>query len=109
MKSIIDPRPSFVYLLHLDAPLSDRHTARHYLGFCYHIPSRMAKHSAGTGARFMQVAKERGIGFQIARIWPGDRSFERQLKNQKNAPKLCPICRRAHPNQLMMDLEGDLL
>lgn len=102
----IIPRPSFVYLLHLDAPLSDRHTAQHYLGFTFHIPSRMKKHSDGAGARFMQVAKERGISYVIARIWPGDRNFERQLKNQKNSPKLCPICRAA---QLTRELEEDLL
>jgi hypothetical protein len=59
-----------------------------------------------------QVAKERGIGFQIVRIWPGDRTLECQLKNQKNAPKLCPICRVAHKvpvGQLTLDLEDDLL
>jgi len=53
----------------------------------------------------MQVARERGISFQIAAIWPGDRSYERQLKNKKSAPRFCPICRKAHdPNQFVMDI-----
>jgi hypothetical protein len=40
-----------------------------------------------------QVAKERGIGFDVVRIWEdGDKNFERKLKNRKNSPKLCPIC-----------------
>ena len=100
----------YCYLLHLDAPLSDKHTAQHYIGYCRHLPSRMAQHLSGRGARFMQVARERNIGFVIARTWPGDRSYERKLKNRKNAPKLCPICRSFAPTgQLVMDLDDDLL
>jgi len=104
-------RNGFVYLLHLDAPLSPNSPSRHYIGWCYHVPSRMQQHLKGRGSRFMQVARERGIGFQIARIWPGDRGWERCLKNRKEAPRLCPICRKAHdPRQLALDLpEEDLL
>jgi len=39
----------FVYLLHLDAPLSPKHTARHYLGYTTHVPSRMQAHLTGRG------------------------------------------------------------
>jgi hypothetical protein len=101
----------YCYLLHLDRPLSEHHTAQHYLGFTKHVPSRMAAHLEGRGARFMQIARERGIGFQIARIWPGDRTFERKLKRRKQGPALCPICRRQAPaDQLALDLsEDDLL
>ena len=101
----------YVYLIHLDAPLNPTHPARHYLGFTTHLPSRMQAHLTGRGARFMQIAKERGISWQVARIWPGDRGWERCLKNQKRGPKLCPICRKAHdPRQLTLDLpEEDLL
>ena len=100
---------SYVYLLHLDRPLSERHTARHYIGYTKHLPSRMEAHFKGRGARFMQVVKERNISWCIARIWQGDRLFERQLKNRKEAPRLCPICRRNPPNQLQLDLDEDLL
>jgi hypothetical protein len=96
----------YCYLIHLDAPLSDKHTARHYLGYCRHVPSRMEAHRTGKGARFMQVVRERGIPWVIARIWPGDRSFERKLKRRKEGPALCPICRRQPPKgQLTLDLD----
>src|SRR6266496_1375113 len=99
-----------VYLLHFSRPISDKHTCQHYIGWCGHLPSRIEAHLHGRGARLTQVAKERGISFEIAAIWPGDRSYERKLKNKKSAPRFCPICRKAHdPNQLVMDLEDDLL
>ena len=103
-------RPGYVYILHLDRPLSERHAARHYIGWCYRLDSRMNQHLKGRGSRFMQVARERGIGFTLAAAFPGDRNFERKLKNRKEAPRLCPICRKAHdPRLLVMELEVDLL
>ncbi len=100
-----------VYLLHFERPISERDTAQHYIGYAFHLPSRIDQHLHGRGARLTQVAKERGIPFVVAAVWPGDRSYERKLKNQKCGPKLCPICRRAHdPRQLSLDLaEEDLL
>jgi predicted GIY-YIG superfamily endonuclease len=92
--------------------LSDKHTARHYLGYTRHLPSRMEAHLTGRRARFMQVARERRISWQISRVWPGDRTFERKLKNRKEAPRLCPICRAQPPaGQLTLDLDplNDLL
>lgn len=81
-----------VYLLHFDRPISDHHTTQHYLGWARHLPSRIAKHANGSGARLTQVARERGIGFTVARTWPGDRNFERTLKRRKYGPRICPIC-----------------
>jgi hypothetical protein len=79
-----------VYLLHFDKKY---HHAQHYLGFCmYDLEQRLAHHVAGHGARLMQVITLAGIGFQIARTWRGCRTFERRLKNQKNAGRLCPVC-----------------
>jgi hypothetical protein len=99
-----------VYLLHFERPISAGHTAQHYLGWSKYLPARAIAHLRGRGARMTQVAAERNIGFVIARTWPGDRSFERKLKNRKEAPRLCPICRRAHdPRQLVMELQEDLL
>lgn len=98
-----------VYLLHFHRPISERHTAQHYIGWAYHLGSRVEQHLAGRGARLTQVAKERGITFEIAATWPGSRSYERQIKNRKNARKLCPICRRQPPaGQLALDLEDPL-
>lgn len=82
----------FVYLLHFSQPISDKHTCQHYIGWAKHLPSRIAAHMSGHGARLTQVARERGITFTVARVWEGDRYFERKLKNRKEGPKLCPIC-----------------
>jgi putative endonuclease len=99
-----------VYLLHFDRPLSAGHTAQHYLGWSKYLPARAIAHLRGRGARMTQVAVERGISFSIVRTWQGDRHFERKLKNRKEGPRLCPICRTAHdPRQLIMELQEDLL
>jgi len=98
-----------IYLLHFEQPISDKHTAQHYIGYAYHLSSRIQQHLKGRGARLTQVAKERGIPFVIARTWRGDRTFERILKRRKNATKrLCPICRRQPPaGQLTLDLQDE--
>jgi len=97
-----------VYLLHFSKPISPNHTTQHYIGWAYHLGSRIDQHLKGRGARLTQVAKERGITFEIAAIWPGDRSYERKLKNKKMGARLCPMCKRAHdPRQLTLDLEDE--
>jgi predicted GIY-YIG superfamily endonuclease len=98
----------FVYLLHFDRPISDKHTAQHYIGWAYRLDSRMRQHIKGRGARFTQVANERGINFVIAASWPGDRHYERTLKNKKHASRMCPICRKAHDPKQRIETE-DLL
>lgn len=80
-----------VYLIHFDRPY--RH-ARHYLGFASDLQARLAQHRAGNGARLLQVVTRAGIGWALARTWPGGRDVERQLKRQKDAPRFCPICRQ---------------
>lgn len=85
-----------VYLLHFEKPISPDHTAQHYIGYCEDLPRRIAQHRAGCGARLTEVAKERGIGFAVVRVWPdGDRKLERRLKN-RHGSRLCPICGRSH-------------
>jgi hypothetical protein len=89
-----------VYLLHLSQPMPRgqsprgfRLWARHYLGSAKNLSERLHHHANGTGARLLAVARERGIAFECVRTWEGGRDFERRLKRQKNAPRLCPICR----------------
>ncbi len=61
-----------VYLLHFDAPIAPgRHTATHYLGYADALLPRVWAPMHGKGARFTQVAKERGIGFVVARTGQG--------------------------------------
>ena len=82
----------YVYLIHFDRPISPNHTCQHYLGFAHDLEQRIAQHRAGTGSRLCEVAKERGIGFDVVAVWSGDRTLERKLKNRKNAPCLCYKC-----------------
>ena len=85
-----------VYLLHFDQPIGNRHSCQHYCGSAVDLPARLRKHRTDPDARLLQVAKERGIRFTIARIWEDvPRSFEYEIKGLKNGKKLCPIC---HPD-----------
>jgi predicted GIY-YIG superfamily endonuclease len=80
---------STIYLLHLDKPL--RH-ARHHVGLADDMDARLERHANGNGARMLAVCRERGITWRLVRTWQGGRKFERQLRNRKEAPKLCPVC-----------------
>jgi predicted GIY-YIG superfamily endonuclease len=80
---------STIYLLHLDKPL--RH-AKHYVGFADDLEARLERHANGSGARMLAVCRERGISWQLARTWTGDRKFERWLKRKKGAAWFCPVC-----------------
>lgn len=84
-----------VYLIHFHKPISPDSPCQHYIGYAENVGARVMHHRKGTSAvRLFQVAKERGIGFDVVRIWEdGDKNFERKLKNRKNSPKLCPVCK----------------
>ena len=79
-----------IYLLHLDPPGLGH--AKHYTGWASDLPARLALHEAGQGARLLAVAKAAGIGWTLARTWPGTRARERQLKRQGGASRRCPMC-----------------
>jgi hypothetical protein len=85
-----------VYLLHFDQPIGDtsnpRGFASHYTGWTLDLPARLTEHAAGRGARLMEVVSEAGIGWQLARIWPGTRARERSLKGSGGAARRCPVC-----------------
>ena len=78
-----------VYLLHFNRPY--RH-ASHYTGWTTDLPARLAEHTAGHGARLLAVAAAHGIGWRLARTWPGSRHTERALKRQGGASRRCPLC-----------------
>ena len=61
------------------------------------LNSRLAQHATGRGARLLEVITAAGIGFTLARTWPGTRSLERQLENRQNSPRLCPTAGRPAP------------
>ncbi len=86
-----------VYLLHfLGEGIAHGPQARvkHYLGWAEDAEARIAKHMRGTSrARLMEVVKERGVSFTVARVWDGvTREFERRLKNQGGLSRHCPVC-----------------
>lgn len=95
-------RGRWVYLYHFSDKVSGH--AGHYLGSCFDLRKRDALHQSGKGARLLQVAKERGIKFYMVRTWVGGRTLERQLKNRKNAPLLCPVC---HPPKRWTKYDND--
>jgi hypothetical protein len=56
------------------------------------LAARLALHEQGQGARLLAVARAAGIGWTLARTWPGSRARERQLKRQGGASRRCPLC-----------------
>lgn len=87
-----------IYLLHFEPPYKH---ARHYIGFTEDedLDSRLNRHMKGQGSRLVKVAIAAGCDVLLARFWPaGTRTEERKLKNQKNAPRLCPKCNRKAVN-----------
>ena len=90
-----------VYLLHYERPYPAGKRPQHYLGWARNVPARVAHHAAGTsGARLPAVMREAGIGFTVARVWPGgDRALERRLKRWNKGSALCPACKAARRHQ----------
>jgi hypothetical protein len=83
------------YLIHLDRKLGSdnpRGGAGHYLGTTINLDRRIETHRSGKGSRMLAYAASQGIGFDVVRVWDGGRDKERQLKRQRNAPRLCPVC-----------------
>lgn len=70
-----------------------------YLGWTTDLEQRLQAHAVGRDARLMQVVRERGLTFVLARSWPGGRDLERRLKRRKEGPRLCPICAAARNEQ----------
>lgn len=88
-----DPPVPTVYLIHFLTPIAGR--ASHYLGWTTDLPARLRVHASGNGSRLMAEVSRLGIGWIVARTWPGNRHLERRLKRRKDAAGLCPVCRLA--------------
>lgn len=86
--------PGTVYLIHFDQAVADH--ARHYIGWASDLEARLEDHRRGRGARLMEVVRERGIGWHLARTWEGTRTRERAIKARSEGPRLCPDC-TPHP------------
>lgn len=78
------------YLLHF---MSRYQHAGHYIGSAVMMEERVREHASGScDVNLLNVIKAAGIKFVVARTWPGDRKFERKLKNRGSAVRLCPLC-----------------
>jgi hypothetical protein len=96
-----------VYLLHFDRPYKH---ARHYIGWAASprsLKARLAQHGTSEGARLLAVARAAGITWQLARLWPGSRARERQIKRQGGASRCCPLC-GVTPRRLPVNRDGSL-
>lgn len=85
-----------VYIIHFDEHLSH---ARHYTGSSANLPARIDSHARGFAARLTTVIRELGIGWTLAAVYVRKptcqltiRKLERQVKNQKNIRRFCPLC-----------------
>ena len=88
-----------VYLLHFSPAYKH---AKHYTGYAEDIERRVAENIAGKGAHLCAVALAAGCKITLVRTWPDQsRTFERKLKNRKNAPRLCPICHEQHAQPIV--------
>ena len=101
-----------VYIIHLNQPMSrgtngrgQALSASHYIGYTNSVDRRMMEHASGRGARFLEVCRERGIAFEVTRIWEGaDRRFERRLKKYKKSKRLCPVCNPNAANCMKLEV-----
>lgn len=94
-----------VYLLHFEQPYKH---ARHYLGSSDNVKRRLAEHEAGRGARLLAVVHAAGIGWELARLWPGGRQRERQIKNQGGLSRHCPLCGVTPRGGLPLNRDGSV-
>jgi predicted GIY-YIG superfamily endonuclease len=77
-----------IYILEFDRPL---HHARYYIGWTkdeYTLPARLKHHQNGQGAAITRAAAQQGISWRLVWTMEGDKHIERQLKRQKNTPRL---------------------
>jgi predicted GIY-YIG superfamily endonuclease len=89
--------PGTVYLIHFDERYQH---AGHYTGWTTDLDARLTEHAAGTGARLMEVIKEAGITWRLARTWAGTRRLERSLKRSGGMARRCPVC---HPESSRLE------
>jgi hypothetical protein len=83
-----------VYLLHFEQRYEH---AGHYTGHADDFGIRVTEQASGDSraARLLQVIAQAGIGFRLARVWPGaSKGYERSLKNSGGASRYCPICQQ---------------
>jgi hypothetical protein len=64
------------------------------VGFAEDLEARLAAQLAGRGAKIVQAAIARGIGFDIYH-WPACLAVEKLIKRRKETAVFCPTCAAA--------------
>ncbi len=87
---------TIVYLIHFSSKLGNpdnpRGQAGHYVGQAVDLAARLERHRIGNGSAIMAAVARAGISWVCVRTWE-DGTSEQEIKAQKNAPRLCPVCR----------------
>ena len=106
----------FVYLIHFSAPLGNpakRHgMATHYTGSTSLLDERLLRHANGNGSAIMAAVHDRGIEWQLVRLWPCESkeaalALERRLKRAGHGPRYCPLCNpRLQVDDLVFQRQG---
>lgn len=93
----LDPDAEVCYLLCFIDPATGQPRrykhAGHYLGTTTagRLAEHVEEHRQGRAAVLTATAREAGLDFRVARIWPGGHGKERQLKTRSGA-LYCPDC-----------------
>ena len=77
------------FLLHLDRP---HHGRTHLTGWTTNLDALIADYRAGHGTDPAAAAVRAGIGFDLARTWPGTRGRQRRLASRGGLARCCPSC-----------------
>jgi predicted GIY-YIG superfamily endonuclease len=83
-----------IYILEFDQTIGNpdkpKGQARYYLGYCKRgrLEQRLKEHRSGYGACITRFAVQNGIGFKVVVTMRGTRKKERELKNQRNTPRI---------------------
>jgi hypothetical protein len=88
-------RTAVVYLLHFDEPIGTegRGAAQHYIGSAADLDARLAEHASDRcDVAILRFCRAAGIGWKLARTWPGGRGEERRLKSMGGFRDSCPLC-----------------
>ena len=81
------------YLLHFER---EKRGKLHYFGVttAERLDKRMLEHARGEGASITRHLVRQGVGFYLARVFPGrGYEYEQAVKASGRIKALCPICR----------------
>lgn len=64
----------------------------HYIGVAYNVNRKVLEHRSGNGSSILNKLVERDgrNSFAVSRLWTGN--VKKELSQQKNCPRLCPLC-----------------